>query len=73
VIGDLLELVWISLAATVLLSTAASVCVLGVTRGGELRRAGDGAGAMRWLALGVLGGLVVAASAVGAVVIIVSA
>jgi hypothetical protein len=54
VIGDLLELVWVSLAATVLLSLAAAACVLGVTRAGELRRAGEGAAALRHVALAVI-------------------
>jgi hypothetical protein len=69
---DLLELAWVSLLATILLSVAASTCVLGVTRASELRRAGHGAAATRYAALGALGALVVAAGVVGALVVIVS-
>jgi hypothetical protein len=72
VIGDLLELAWVSLAATVLLSLAASACVLGVTRAGELRRAGDGAAAMRYAALAVLGAVAVTAGVIGALAVIIS-
>jgi hypothetical protein len=71
-IDALLELVWVSLAATIGLSVAASVCVLGVTRAGELRRAGDGGAAARYAALALAGAVTVAAGVVGALVVIVS-
>jgi hypothetical protein len=69
---DLVELAWVSLAATIGLSVAASVCVLGVTRAGELRRVGNGGAAAGYLALGVGGALAVVAGAVFAVLIIVN-
>ena len=68
----LLELVWVSILATVVLSVAASLCVLGVTRAGELRRAGDGSAAARYGALALLGALTIAAGVVGAIAVIVS-
>jgi hypothetical protein len=71
-LDDLLELVWVALAATIVLSVAASVCVLGVTRAGELRRAGDGGGAARYGVLAAAGALTVAAGVVGAIAVIVS-
>jgi hypothetical protein len=71
-IGDLLELAWVSLAATIVLSVAASACVLGVTRVGELRRAGEGGAAMRHAALAAIGAAVAVAGVVGALVVIVS-
>jgi hypothetical protein len=72
VIGDLAELIGVSLAATVLLSLAAAACVLGVTRAGELRRAGKGAAATRHAALGAAGGAAVAAGIIGALVVIIA-
>ena len=71
-IGNLVELVWVSLAATVFLSVAGSVCVLGVTRAGELRRAGHGAAATWYAALGLAGALAIAAGLVGGLVVIVT-
>ena len=71
-VNDLLELAWVSLAATIGLSVAASVCVLGVTRAGELRRVGSDGAAAGYLALGLSGALLVLAGAVFAVLIIVN-
>jgi hypothetical protein len=71
-IGDLLELAWVSLLATILLSAAASTCVLGVTRASELRRAGHAGLATRYAALALAGALVVAAGVVGALAVIIS-
>ena len=71
-LDDLLELAWVSLAATIGLSVAASVCVLGVTRAGELRRVGSDGAAAGYLALGLGGALLVLAGAVFAVLIIVN-
>ena len=56
-IGDLVELVWVSLAATIVLSLAASLCVLGLTRSNELRRARQGGAAAAYAALGLAGAL----------------
>jgi hypothetical protein len=70
-LNDLLELAWVALAATVILSVAASVCVLGVTRASELRRAGHGGQATGYAALGVAGAVGVVAGAAGALAIII--
>jgi hypothetical protein len=71
-LSDLVELVWVSLAATIGLSIAASLCVLGVTRAGELRRAGHSGPATAYLALGVGGAGAVAAGVAGALLVIVT-
>jgi hypothetical protein len=71
-VADLVELVWVALVATVLLSLAASLCVLGVTRAGELRRAGEGGAATAYAALGIAGGAAVAAGIIGALVVIIT-
>jgi hypothetical protein len=68
----LVELVWVAIVATIVLSASTSVCVLGVTRAGELRKAGDGAGAVRYMALAGAGALTVAAGVVFALVVIIS-
>ena len=68
----LLELAWVSLLATILLSIAASACVLGVTRASELRRAGEGGAATGYAALALVGGLAVAAGVVGALAVIIT-
>jgi hypothetical protein len=71
-VDALLELIWVSILATIGLSLAASLCVLGVTRAGELRRAGDGGKAARYWALALVGALTIAAGVVGAIAVIVS-
>jgi hypothetical protein len=71
-VTDLLELAWVSLVATILLSIAASVCVLGLTRASELRRSGNGAAATGYAALGVAGALAVAGGVVGALAVIIT-
>ena len=71
-IGDLAELVGVSLAATVLLSLATAACVIGLTRAGELRRAGRSAAATRHAALGFAGAAAVATGIVGALVVIIA-
>jgi hypothetical protein len=71
-IGDLVELVWVSLAATILLSLAASLCVLGLTRSNELRRARQGGAAAAYAALGLAGALAVAGGIVAGLAIIVT-
>ena len=70
-VEDLLELAWVSLGATILLSLAASLCVLGVTRANELRRSGNGAAASAYAALFVVSALVIAAGIGGALAIII--
>ena len=71
-LSDLVELVWVSIAATIVLSVAASLCVLGVTRAGEMRRAGHGGAASGYLALGIAGAAAVAAGVVGALLVIIT-
>jgi hypothetical protein len=71
-IGDLVELVWVSLGATILLSLAASLCVLGLTRANELRRGGRGRAAATYAALGLAGGTAVVAGIAAGLAIIVS-
>jgi uncharacterized membrane protein SpoIIM required for sporulation len=71
-VQDLLELAAVSLAATIGLSLAAAVCVLGVTRATELRRSGHAAAAGGFAALAVSGVLIVAAGCVFALVVIVN-
>ena len=55
-----------------MLSVAASLCVLGVTRAGELRRAGHGGAATAYVALGLGAVAAVAAGVVAALIVIVS-
>ena len=71
-IEDLLELAWVSLAATIALSLAASTCVLGFTRAQELRRAGQSGTAGAYAALGLAGVLAIAAGIVAGLAIIIS-
>jgi hypothetical protein len=71
-VQDLLELAGVSLLATIGLSVAAAVCVLGVTRASELRRSGHGVAAGGYAALALTGALAVTAGVVIALVIIVN-
>jgi hypothetical protein len=71
-VSDLVELVWVSLVATIVLSVAVSLCVLGVTRAGELRRSGESGAATAYLALGIGGAGAVAAGVVGALLVIIT-
>ena len=71
-VQDLLELAGVSLAATIGLSLAAAVCVLGVTRATELRRGGNAVAAGGYAALALAGVLIVAAGCVFAIVVIVN-
>jgi hypothetical protein len=71
-LSDLVELVWVSIVATIVLSVSASLCVLGVTRAGELRRAGHSGSATAYLALGIAGAVAVAAGVAGALAVIIS-
>ena len=71
-VQDLLELAGVALAATIGLSLAAAVCVLGVTRATELRRGGHAVAAGGYAALALSGVLIVAAGCVFALVVIVN-
>ena len=46
--GDILEVIWVSLAAAVFVSTVFSLVVVGSARSAEARRAGHGAGVVAW-------------------------
>jgi hypothetical protein len=61
--GDILEVVYVSLAAAVFISVAFSLVVLGSSRSAEARRAGHGTAALVW------GGTAVVAFAVFAVAV----
>jgi hypothetical protein len=52
--GDILEVIWASLAAAVFVSTVYSIVVLGSARSAEARRAGKGTGAFVWGGVAVL-------------------
>jgi hypothetical protein len=71
-IGQLAELAWVALAASVVLSAAYATCVLGLTRMSECRRAGRGGEATAYAALGIAGAAVVAAGVAGALWVIIS-
>ena len=71
-VQDLLELAGVSLAATIGLSLAAAVCVLGVTRATEVRRSGHAVAAGGYAALALAGVVAVAAGCVFALVVIVN-
>ena len=61
-VTGLFELVWFAPLAAVAVTVSYSVCVLGVTRSTDARRAGDSG--VAWLALGILAGLAVTAEVV---------
>jgi hypothetical protein len=70
-LADLVELVWVALVVTIVLSASASLCVLGVTRAQELRRSGNGAATSAYAALGIAcAAVVVTGIAAGLAVII---
>ena len=71
-VQELLELSGVSLLATIGLSLAGAVCVLGVTRASELRRSGHGVAAGGYAALALTGALAVTAGVVFALVTIVN-
>jgi hypothetical protein len=52
--GDILEVIWVSLAAAVFVSTVFSLVVVGGSRSAEARRNGDGTAAVVWAGLAVL-------------------
>jgi hypothetical protein len=71
-IQELLELSGVSLLATIGLSLAGAVCVLGVTRASELRRTGHTVAAGGYAALATGGVLAVTAGVVFALITIVN-
>ena len=52
--GDIVEVVWVSLAAAVIVSTTFSVVVLGLARSAEAARRFDGSAAVAYAALAVV-------------------
>ena len=60
--GDILEVVWVSLVAAVVVSTVYSLVVVGSARSAEARRNGHGTAAAVWGGLAVLAFAVFAAT-----------
>jgi hypothetical protein len=52
--GDIVEVVWVSLAAAVIVSTTYSFVVLGMARSAEAARRGDGTVALAYAGLAVV-------------------
>jgi hypothetical protein len=52
--GDIFEVVWVSLAAAVIVSTTYSFVVLGLARSADAARRGDGTVALAYAGLAVL-------------------
>jgi hypothetical protein len=70
--GDIFEVVWASLAASVFVSVVFSIVVLSGARSAEARRANGGAAGMLWGALAVIGFAAFAAAVVFGVHIMLS-
>jgi hypothetical protein len=70
--GDIFEVVWVSLAASVFVSIAFSIVVLSSARSAEARRASGGTAAVLWGALAVIGFAAFAAAVVFGVHIMLS-
>ena len=60
--GDILEVIWVSLAAAVFVSVAYSVVVVGTARSAEARRNGNGTGAIVWGGVAIVSFLLFAAA-----------
>ena len=52
--GDIFEVVWVSLAAAIIVSTTYSVVVLGLARSADAARRGDGTIALAYAGLAVV-------------------
>jgi len=70
--SELLELVWVAPLAVLAVATTFSLALLGATRAGERRRAGEAGGALGFSALAVVAGLTFAAIVVAGVGVIVA-
>ncbi len=68
--GDLLQLVWVALAASVAVGGCFGVCVYGATRASDRRRDGNTGAASAFGVLGVVAGVVFAAAIVAGVAVI---
>ena len=62
--GDIVEVVWVSLAAAVIVSTTYSFVVLGLARSAEAARRYDGTAAVAYAALAVIAFAIFAATVV---------
>jgi hypothetical protein len=69
---ELLDLIWVAPLAVVVVSTSFSLALLGATRAGEQRRAGNGGSASAWGMLAAVAGLTFAAAVVAGVGVIVA-
>ena len=63
-LGQIVEVIWVSLVAGVFVTTAYSIVVLGGARSAEARRSGDGTATLLWGGVAVLA-FVAFAAAVG--------
>jgi hypothetical protein len=64
--GDIIEVIWVSLAAGIFVTAAFSVVVVGAARSAESRRSGNGSNALVWAGVAVVAfGLFAAAVAYG--------
>jgi hypothetical protein len=70
--GDILEVIWISVIASVFVTTTYSFVVLGTARSAEARRNGEGNGAFVWGGVALLALLLFAAAVVFGVHIMLS-
>jgi hypothetical protein len=70
--GDILEVIWISVIASVFVTTTYSCVVLGTARSAEARRNGEGTGAFVWGGVALLALLLFAAAVVFGVHIMLS-
>jgi hypothetical protein len=62
--GDILEVIWISVIASVFVTTTYSIVVLGTARSAEARRNGGGTGAFVWGGLALFAFLLFAGAVV---------
>jgi hypothetical protein len=70
--GDIFEVVWVSLLAAIIVSTAYSFVVLGMARSADAARRGDGTVALAYAGLAVVAFTVFAATVVMGVNIMLS-
>jgi len=69
---ELLDLIWVAPLAVLVVSTTFSLALLGATRAGERRRAGESAAALGFSALALVAGLAFTALVLAAVGLIVA-
>jgi hypothetical protein len=66
---DMLQVIWVSIAAGLGVTTVFAIALVGATRSLDYRRGGGGAGALLYGALAVVGGAGVAGCVVLAIVV----